>query len=176
MAHTLLAETYQTSGQYEIAKKQLDDAIKKNPDSAELYLQLGQLFSEVGRPQESIALIEKAIRLNPFYSWYYLELLSKSYFLLRQYDNGLQIAEQLLDRGQKIVHKVMIGQGHMWMAINLVELGKIEQAQAHMREYLKSWPTVHVGWWEGYWKDRFQNPTDLERILNAMHKAGMQRF
>jgi hypothetical protein len=96
--------------------------------------------------------------------------------LLRQYDNGLQIAEQLLDRGQKIVHKVMIDQGHMWMAINLVELGKIEQAQAHMREYLKSWPTVHVGWWEGYWKDRFQNPTDLERILNAMHKAGMQRF
>ena len=176
MAHTLLAETYQTSGQYEIAKKQIEDAIKKNPDSAELYLQLGILFSEVGRPQESIALIEKAIRLNPFYFGYYLEELSKSYFLLRQYDNGLEIAEQLLDRGQKIGHKAMIDQGHMWMAINLVELGKIEQAQAHMREYLKSWPTVHVGWWEGYWRDRFQNPADFEQILNAMHKAGMRRF
>ena len=176
MAHTLLAETYQTSGQYEIAKKQIEDAIKKNPDSAELYIQLGILFSEMGRPQESIALIEKAIRLNPFYSGYYLEFLSRSYFLSQQYDNGIEIAEQLLDRGPKIGHKVMIDQGHMWMAINLVELGKIEQAQAHMREYLKSWPSVHVGWWEGYWRDRFQNPADFEQILNAMHKAGMRRF
>ena len=80
-----------------------------------------------------------------------------------------------MDRGQKIGHSMMIEDGHMWMAINLVELGKIEQAQVHMREYLKTHPTFHVGFFEGIWKDRFQNPTDLERILNAMHKAGVPK-
>jgi TolB-like protein/class 3 adenylate cyclase/Tfp pilus assembly protein PilF len=174
-AHVLLARTYQTSGQYEIAKKQLEDAIAKNPDSAELYRALGTLLSEGGRAKESIALIEKAIRLNPFYPGYYLGFLSRSYFLSQQYDNGIEIAEQLLDRGQKIGDKAMIDQGHMLMAINLVELGKIEQAQAHMREYLKTHPTLHLGFFEGMWKDRFQNPTDLERILNAMHKAGIPK-
>jgi TolB-like protein/class 3 adenylate cyclase len=175
MAHTLLAVTYQRSGEYEIAVKQLEDAIKKNPDSAELYSTLGVLLSERGRVKESIALIGKAIRLNPFYPWYYLTDLSKSYFLLRQYDNGLQIAEQLLDRGKKTGHSMMIEDGHMWMSINLVELEKIEQAQAHMREYLKTHPRLHLGFFEGIWKDNFQNPADLERILNAMHKAGMPK-
>ena len=56
------------------------------------------------------------------------------------------------------------------------ELGKIEQAQVHMREYIKTHPTLHLGFFEGIWKDTFQNPTDLERILNAMHKAGMRRL
>jgi hypothetical protein len=81
-----------------------------------------------------------------------------------------------LDRGKKTGHSMMIEDGHMWMSINLVELEKIEQAQAHMREYLKTHPRLHLGFFEGIWKDNFQNPADLERILNAMHKAGMGRL
>ena len=70
----------------------------------------------------------------------------------------------------------MLDWGHLWSALNLVELGQIEQAQAHMKEYLKIWPTTNVNWWEGRMEAEFQNPVDLERILNAMHKAGMRRF
>ena len=96
--------------------------------------------------------------------------------MLQQYDNGLQIAEQLLDRGKKEGHKDMIRNGHMYCAINLVELGQIEQAQAHMKEVLKLKPGLIVNQLEGPYRARIQNPADLERMLNAMHEAGMPRL
>jgi tetratricopeptide (TPR) repeat protein len=175
--HSVLAEIYQRNGQYEQGLEQLENAIVKTPNSAELYYKLGELVAEGGRPQEAIALIERAIRLNPFYPGDYLFVLSMRYFLLQQYDNGLQIAEQLLDRGQREGKKLgMLDWGHLWSAINLFEFGQIEQAQAHMKKYLKLWPTTSVDFWEQRLKNEFQNPADLERILGAMHKAGMSRF
>jgi hypothetical protein len=96
---------------------------------------------------------------------------------LQQYDVGLQIAEQLLERGQKEGDNTIIRSGHLYIAINLVGLGQIEQAQAHMKEYVRrfTWiPTVNF--WEGYYKNKFQSPADYERILDAMLKAGMRRF
>jgi adenylate cyclase len=176
LAQTLHALIYREDGQYEIAIKQLENAIMKNPNSAELCFRLGEVLAGAGRAQEGIALIERAIRLNPFYPWYYLSGLSTSYFLLQQYDNGVQIAEQLLDRGKKEGHKDMIRNGHMYCAINLVELGQIEQAQAHMKEYLKVKPGIIVNNLEAWYRDRIQNPADLERMLSAMHKAGMPRY
>jgi TolB-like protein/Tfp pilus assembly protein PilF len=172
-AHMLLAEIYQQDGQYEMAVKQLEDAIEKNPNSAELHFKLGELLGEGGRSKEAIALIERAMRLNPFYPWYYLSTLSRSYFLFKQYNDGLKIAKQLLDRGQKEGDKQVITSGHMWCAANLVELGQIEQAQAHMKEYLSLIPDAIVNVFEGIYKDRFQNPDDLKRICSALHKAGL---
>jgi adenylate cyclase len=176
LAQTLHAVIYWENGQYEIAIKQLENAIMKNPNSAELYCYLGDVLAGAGRAQEGIALIQRAIRLNPIYPWYYLDKLSRSYFLFEQYDKGFQVAEQLLDRGKKEGHKDMIRNGHMLCAINLVELGQIEQAQAHMKEYLKVKPGIIVNNLEAFWRDRIQNPADLERMLNAMHKAGMPRY
>ena len=179
IAQALLADIYQHNGQYELAITQLEDAIDKNPKSAELYYKLGELLSDGGRSQDAISLIERAIRLNPFYPGEYLSALSQCYFLLQQYENGLQIAEQLLGRGQKEGHKAMLRMGHLWIAINLVELGQQEQAQDHMKEHLKLSDFQYFGnvnAWEGYYKDKIQNPADMERILNAMHKAGMLRF
>ena len=96
---------------------------------------------------------------------------------MQQYDNGLEIAEWILDRGQKEGDMEMLKQGHMWSAINLVGIGQNEQAKAHMKEYLKLAPhRPFVNYLEWHWKGRFQNPDDLERILDAIHKAGMRRF
>ena len=176
IAHALLAEIYQQNGQYEMAVKQLEDAIEKNPNSAELHFKLGEMLDEGGRSKEAIALIEKAIRLNPFYPGKYLAVLCRSYFLLRQYDNGLEIADQLLARGEKEGDNYMIRNGHWCNAIILVELEQIEQAQAHMKEYLEFYPLAMVNVYEGLYKDRFQNAADLERICDSMHKAGMRRF
>jgi TolB-like protein/class 3 adenylate cyclase len=76
--HSIFAEIYQENGHYEMAIKQLDDAIDKNPNSAELYFKYGQLLSEGGRAKQGIALIKRAIQLNPFYPCYYLGGLSLS--------------------------------------------------------------------------------------------------
>ena len=137
---------------------------------------MAQALTEGGRPREAISLLEKAIRLNPFFPGQYLAWLSRSHFLLRQYDTGLKVAERLLDRGQNESNANMINYGHAWCAINLVELGQTEQAQAHMTEFLKAYPRATVNYWEGYYKTKFQNPADLERVLNALHKAGMKRY
>ena len=66
----LHAVIYWENGQYEIAIEQLENAIMKNPNSAELCCFLGDVLAGAGR-EESIALIERAIRLNPFYPWSY---------------------------------------------------------------------------------------------------------
>jgi tetratricopeptide (TPR) repeat protein len=122
IVHAILAEIHQENGQYQMGLGQLEKAIHKRPNSAFLYYKWGELLGEGGRSQDAIPLIERAIQLNPFYPSEYLFTLSQCYFFLHQYENGLEIAEQLLVRGQKEGRKRrMLDWGHLWSAVNLGE-------------------------------------------------------
>jgi len=138
-----------------------------------LHLELGNLLQYAGRQEEAIPSTKRAIRLNPFHPWYYLLVLSKCYFGLQQYNKALQIAEKMLIRGQKVGHRRAILSAHEMMAISLVGLGQNEQAQTHMKEFLKIRPGVTVQGRGGYMRRDYPNEADLERILDALRKAGM---
>ncbi|WKK84432.2 tetratricopeptide repeat protein [Marivirga arenosa] len=55
------------SGQVDIAKDRINDAIEKEPNNANLYFNLGYLYEQLEQPEKAEAAYLKAIEINPDY-------------------------------------------------------------------------------------------------------------
>jgi adenylate cyclase len=64
-AYFVLSQYYLLRKEYDKAFSALEPAIAMNPNGADAYAYLGIYFSAIGKPEQGINLIRKAIRLNP---------------------------------------------------------------------------------------------------------------
>ena len=60
---------------HEQGMAEIEQAIALDPNWADAYVQLGAALGFVGRPEEGIEVITKAMRLNPRYPDWYLVVL-----------------------------------------------------------------------------------------------------
>ena len=64
-ARRLKAIVLETRGQYDAALAQLNAAIESNPNFGDAYAQIGEIMTFLGRPENAIKPIEKALRFDP---------------------------------------------------------------------------------------------------------------
>jgi adenylate cyclase len=122
-----------------------------------------------GRFEESIELIKKAMRLNPYYPAFYLYTLSRSYLYLGRYEEAIELANQMVERCRK-------GECSPWMglpqlAVAYKELGRDEEARDIAAKLLK----IRPGHFELAKKQPWKIPELLERELELFRRAGLQR-
>jgi tetratricopeptide (TPR) repeat protein len=65
VAHSLLGFAYRGLEQYEPATRQLQIAVKANPDDGDIQFGLGVSLMHMGRPEEAIPHLQRAIDLEP---------------------------------------------------------------------------------------------------------------
>jgi adenylate cyclase len=98
-AHIVLSAVYMYQGKYESAVAEAERAIALDPNDAESYVALANVFNIFGeRTAEAIELIEKAIRLNPRYPVVYPFQLGWAYSLLGRYEEAIAAQKQALLR------------------------------------------------------------------------------
>jgi adenylate cyclase len=86
-------------GKYEPAVAAAERAIALDPNDAESYVALANVFNVFGeRTAETIALVEKAIRLNPRYPFLYPYHLGIAYRLVGRYEEAIAAQKQALLR------------------------------------------------------------------------------
>jgi adenylate cyclase len=86
-------------GKYEPALAAAERAIALDPNDAESYVKLANIFNLFGeRTAEAIELIEKAIRLNPRYPVVYPFQLGWAYSLVGRYEEAIAAQKQALLR------------------------------------------------------------------------------
>jgi adenylate cyclase len=78
-AHGLLALNYARTQQYDLALVESERAIALDPNNAEVYVTQANVLGFVGKPEDAVRAIEHAIRLNPHYPVWYLQVLGSSY-------------------------------------------------------------------------------------------------
>ena len=88
-AHTVLGFTYQFSGKLDEALAEAERGVELNPNGAEALAVLGGILNSVGRPQEAIPVLQKAMRLNPMPPAWYHAYLGRSYTFTEQYDKAI---------------------------------------------------------------------------------------
>jgi adenylate cyclase len=88
----------------------------------------------VGRPEEAIGLIEKAMRLNPHYPPAYLFFLGTAYRLMGRYEEAIAACKRALTRNSNLLP------AHVLLAVIYSELGREEEARAEVAEVLKISP------------------------------------
>ena len=167
---------YCMQGSIHLMQRQYDKAITKLRKSVNIdpnyyggYSMLALTMSNLGRFEESLELIKKAMRLCPYYPPVFLLWLGRTYFFLDRYDEAIAAFTQLDERARK-------GEFQTWaaplsLAMVYAELGREKEARAYMAKALESDRNlsleliIHLS--------PFKNPAHLQRELDALRKAGL---
>jgi adenylate cyclase len=164
-AHRLLGHIYLSKKQYEQAIAEQEEAIKLDPNNADGYASLAGVLNWAGRPQAAIGLVEKAMRLNPYYQVQYLFTLGNAYLLTGDYEKAIATQEEALTRNPAFLGS------HLILAEVYSELGREADARAQVAEVLKINPKYSLGLASQTFP--FKDHAQLDHALAALRKAGL---
>jgi adenylate cyclase len=127
---------------------------------------VGAWFKFVGRAEESIELVGKAMRLNPHYPVNYLFELGMASLWTGRYEEAVAVFREILKRSPSYLP------ARIHLTVSYSELGRHEEAWAEAAEVLRLNPQYSL---EAY-RQRVpvKDPAVLERTLAALRKAGLK--
>jgi len=159
-------------GYIHLQKRRHDQAIAKaqrgialDPNWADGYVFLAQILRWMGRGEESVKLVQKAMRLNPRYPAFYQSILGFSHCSTGQYPEAIAEQKGALSRNANLLIS------HVCLAACFSMAGRDKEARAQVQEVLRLSPNYSlsaVG--GGPWK----NPADGKPMIDALRKAGLK--
>jgi adenylate cyclase len=167
----LVGLVYLLQKRYEQAITEGEKSLALGPTNAQAHVLLAVSMNKVGRFDEAIELVKKAMRLHPYYPAYYLSRLGEAYLMTGRYEDALTVYKQLLDRSRKGEFPIL--RSHIYMAEVYMELGREKEARAHTAEVLKLDPKSSLERPRKIGMPGYKDPAHLERRLNALRKAGI---
>jgi adenylate cyclase len=162
----LMGHIYLLKRQHEKAIAEGERAIALNPNLAYGYLLLAATYRFSGRAKESIPLLEKAIRLQPYAPSSYYYQLGMAYNFTERYDEAIAVLKKALKRTPDHLLS-LIG---LTVAYSLA--GRMEEARATADELLKVNPKFSVASLEK--RAPYKHKSDLELSMSALRKAGLK--
>ena len=85
---TAVGMTYFETGQFDAAKRELQDALALDPENADAYRWLGRVYEQQNNPDSAETAYQQAIALQPE-SWIYQDELATFYTYAGEYDNAI---------------------------------------------------------------------------------------
>jgi tetratricopeptide (TPR) repeat protein len=167
--HSLLGQIHLFQGQHEQAIKAGQRALDLGPNDDMSCALLAHNLYYTGRFDEVIPLIQKAMRLNPHYPYWYLIFLAGSYRYLDRLEDAIDTCKHLLERERGTESEFW---PHSMLASIYGELGRQEEARFHAAELPRTNPNFSLAWMST--TAFFKNPAHLERILDGLRKAGLE--
>jgi len=167
-AHTALGMVDLISRRYDDAIRRLKRAVELNPSLANAYGALGQALTLAGECAEAVEQINKAIRLSlrdPFLVYWFAHL-GMAAFAEGHYDVAYQWGAKVLQENPSFPG------GHRLMAAIYGQLGRIEEAQAALKEMFLLMPGMTMD--DVRKQVPFKNPNHMERYLDGLRKAGLK--
>jgi TolB-like protein len=163
-AHEALAGAYFYRKELDRFFAEVERTIALNPNDVAALAAMGEMLDLVG-DERGIALVRKAIRLDPFHpTWFYVPI-ARDHFDRGEY-------EEALDAARKIEIP-----GYFWPQIYLVaiysELGRQREASSALEELLRLYPGFSI---EKFIEERRKdNGTDAStrKWVEALRKAGL---
>ena len=164
-AHVLLALVYQWRREFDAADAEADAAMALEPGDAITLGNLGSMLVYAGRGEEAAAMIERAIRLDPFHPPNYLEWLGNAYWLLGNNAQCVEVAERgaALDPDYVSLYVVL--------AICYAALDREEEAQEAAAEILRVNPRFTLKAYSSYVP--YADERDLQRRVDLLRQAGV---
>jgi adenylate cyclase len=125
----------------------------------------GEILSHAGEHEAGVAELRLAIGLNPFHPPFWRAVLGRALLLAGHSEDAL--AE--LRRCAALAPDYR--PCHTSLVVAYVESGRLEEARAALREYLRLRPSWTLSTYNGVWG--FRREADTVRFLTALRTAGM---
>ena len=87
-----------------------------------------------------------------------------------RYEESLTMAEQLIDRAQKVEYPAGVVWGYLGSAQAHIKLGQESEARKEVAEALKIWPWYNLEWDRNY---AYTKPAIMQQEVDALRKAGV---
>jgi TolB-like protein/cytochrome c-type biogenesis protein CcmH/NrfG len=165
-AHILLSYIYVFKTQYEPAVTAAERAIALNPSQGMIYVGLANSLNFLGRSEEALGLVEKAVRLTPRLPTNSFFALGQVYYLTGRTEEAIAVLKKSLNGSPADLG------AHLYLAAVYSEVGRDREAQAAAAEVLR----INPKWSLEVWKQRvpYKEPAMLERVFTALRKAGLK--
>jgi len=137
-------------------------ALGLNPNDDLIVVQQGEILTWLGRPEEGIEWIRKAMRLNPYHPERFWSHLGRAYFAARRYDEAIKALQRINQPDQ--THLAMLAACH-------AALGAAAAAKASAQQVLKRAPDFSVAGHVA--TQHYKHDSDLEHYREALLKAGL---
>ncbi len=164
-AHQYLALAYFYSGAKTQAQEQIEHAMRLNPNDGDIYADAGWFHWLSENYEEGVALIRKAIELNPGHPSWYRFILIADYFRRGDYDKAWEEMKAYFDRG-----------GPLRQVLNvaiLVEIGQKKEAKALLKAIFRANPVLKTD--PAYYLRRWQLPERfIQKVLASLAKTGFE--
>jgi adenylate cyclase len=160
--HRILAALKLNVNEHDKAIYHQERALSLNPNSDLIVVQQGELLTWLGRPEEGIEWIRRAMRLNPYHPQRFWNHLGRAQYTARDYADAIQSFSKLTTPDH--TH-------HALLAASSAQLGDRTAATAHAHEVLQRAPNFTV---ESYLKTlHYRQPSDTEHVREGLLKAGL---
>jgi adenylate cyclase len=160
--HRILAAAKLIRGDHERAMYHQERALALNPNNDLIVVQQGEFLTWLGRPEEGIEWIQKAMRLNPYHPERYWNHLGRAYYVARRYAEAIEAFARLSRPDH--TH-------HAFMAAACAHMGDAEMARARAREVISRQPAFAV---DAYLATlHYKHESDRAHHREGLLKAGL---
>lgn len=129
-----------------VVKAKLQVQANKNPNEAEWYYYLGQVFESNNKPTEAISYYEQAHNRDANAA--FMERIANCYFDMGNYDFALDYTDRAINMDSNDYDLVLL-RGNI-----LNEMGKYPEAIAELDKYVAKYPDNYFGYYQrGWFKD-----------------------
>ena len=160
--HRLLCEVYMESRRLDEAETHGDWALRMNPNDPRIVAQRGELLTWLGRPEEGVEWIEKAMRIDPFGAPGRAHLLVRALYSARRYAEAIDAFRKIVAPSYRHLAEVAACHARIGDQVRATEL-----ATAALRLN----PDFTV---DQYMRTRtYQNPADAAHLAEGLRSAGL---
>lgn len=136
-------------------------ATAMNPSDADIIAEHADCLTYMGHPQIGIGMLERAMRLNPYFPDWYLWCMADAYWTLGQPREVISTVQRMQDPAE----------GSRLLAVSYAELGMFKEAKEQAAIILSRNPSFSVN----NWKERLPH-TDIalnEKFADGLRRAGL---
>jgi adenylate cyclase len=144
------------------ALAEYERALALNPNNADLLAQYGWRLPGLGRAEEAVESIKKAMRLNPVYPNWYGQALMFALYNARRYKEAIAVADTV-----RVSHL----RTFLVLAGSYAQLGQLDDAHESAAKALEKQPGFSLRAWREI--HRFARPEDSEHYFEGLRKAGL---
>jgi len=160
--HRILAALSLVRGHHDRAAHHQERALGLNPNYDLVVVQQGELLTWMGRPEEGIDWIKRAMRLNPHHPERFWNHLGRAYFVAHKYGEAVEAFSRITRPDH--TH-------HAFLAAALAQMGDKTGAPAHAQEAMRLDPGFSA---ERYLATlHYRQDSDREHHREALLKAGL---
>jgi adenylate cyclase len=133
--HRILAAVFVIQNNFDRAVYHQQRALSLNPNDDLIVVQQGEILTWLGRPDEGVEWILKAMRLNPFHPDRFWSHLARAHFVAKRYAQAVECLQHMTK---------LTDVQHVFLAACLARAGDAEAAARHVGEALTLRPALRV--------------------------------